>query len=100
MYKVVKGFTDMQDNGYAYKEGDTYPREGYKPSDIRVAQLAGGNNRQKCPLIEEIKSLAKSFNSVSVLPVQPERVEQEAPFPKEVVTEEKPKRSRKSKKED
>ena len=28
MYKVIKYFTDLQDNGFAYKEGDEFPRKG------------------------------------------------------------------------
>ena len=58
MYKVVKLFTDLQDNNYRYEVGDEYPRLGLKPSIARIAELSGSNNKQGRPLIEEIKDLA------------------------------------------
>lgn len=61
-YKVIKYFTDLQDNNHPYNVGDTYPREGLKPDDARIAELAGSENKQGCPLIElveETKNLAK-----------------------------------------
>jgi hypothetical protein len=58
MYKVVKLFTDLQDNNYRYEVGDEYPRLGLKPSIARIAELSGSNNKQGIPLIEEIKDLA------------------------------------------
>jgi hypothetical protein len=58
MYKVVKLFTDLQDNNYRYEVGDEYPRLGLKPSIARIAELSGSNNKQGKPLIEEIKDLA------------------------------------------
>lgn len=51
MYKVIKFFTDLHDNSYAYNEGDTYPREGVKVTDERIAELSGSNNLQGEPLI-------------------------------------------------
>ena len=51
-YKVIKAFTDGQDNRYVYKEGDEYPREGYKPSKDRIKGLLGTDNKQGVPLIE------------------------------------------------
>lgn len=54
MYKVIKLFTDLQDNGYKYNVGDIYPRKGYISTEKRISELAGTANRQKTPLIEEI----------------------------------------------
>ena len=59
-YKVIKFFHDLQDTVktkggeicHAYNVGDTYPREGYKPSADRIAELAGSDNKQGTPLIE------------------------------------------------
>lgn len=59
-YKVIKFFHDLQDTVktkggeicHAYNVGDTYPREGYKPSADRIAELAGSDNKQRTPLIE------------------------------------------------
>ena len=54
MYKVIKHFTDMQDNNFAYKVGDTYPRKGMSVLPSRIRELATDKNRQGVPLIEEI----------------------------------------------
>lgn len=59
MYKVIKLFTDLQDNGHRYEVGDEYPRLGLKPSLARIAELSGSNNRQKTPLIVEVDDLAE-----------------------------------------
>lgn len=52
MCKVIKKFTDLQDSNYVYNVGDVYPREGYTPSEKRIAELASDKNRQGVPLIE------------------------------------------------
>lgn len=54
MYKVIKSFTDLQDNNYAYSVGDTFPRNGVEAGAERVAELASDKNLQCVPLIEEI----------------------------------------------
>ena len=54
MYKAIEYFTDLQDSGYAYKIGDVYPREGYTPSDERIAELAGDGNVRGRAVIEAI----------------------------------------------
>ena len=54
MYKVIKHFTDMQDNNFAYNVGDEYPRKGMSVLPSRIRELASDKNRQGCPLIEEI----------------------------------------------
>lgn len=59
MYKVIKLFTDLQDNGHRYEVGDEYPRLGLKPSLARIAELSGSDNRQKTPLIVEVDDLAE-----------------------------------------
>ena len=53
-YKVIKHFTDMQDNNFAYQVGDEYPRKGMSVLPSRIKELASDKNRQGCPLIEEI----------------------------------------------
>ena len=52
MIKVIKEFYDLQDGCYQYKEGDTYPRNGYKATDARIAELAGNKNKLGEALIE------------------------------------------------
>lgn len=53
-YKVIKHFTDMQDNNFAYQVGDEYPRKGMSVLPSRIKELASNKNRQGVPLIEEI----------------------------------------------
>lgn len=84
-YRVVKHFSDLQDHGYKYAEGDIYPREGYEPSAERIEMLSTVNNRQKTVLIEAVPEVIPETESA-------ETVEESA-------VEEKPKRkSRKSRK--
>lgn len=59
MYKVVKFFTDLEDNNYAYSTGDTFPRAGAKVSKERIAELASAKNKQGVVLIEEVKEAKK-----------------------------------------
>ena len=59
MYKVIKSFTDLKDNNYAYYVGDTFPRNGVEVSDERIAELASDKNLQGVPLIEEIEEKTK-----------------------------------------
>lgn len=54
MYKVIKFFTDLQDNNFAYEVGDTFPRKGLEVTEERFAELAGSNNKQGQPLIEKV----------------------------------------------
>lgn len=51
MYRVIEYFTDLHDNGYPYKEGDIFPREGITVSEKRLAQLAGIDNKRGRPVI-------------------------------------------------
>lgn len=55
MYKVIRYFTDLQDNDYPYYEGDTFPRDGMTVTKQRLEELASKNNKQKVPLIEKVK---------------------------------------------
>ena len=60
MYKVIKYFTDMQDNNFAYNVGDEYPRKGMSVLPSRIKELASNKNRQGCPLIEEIPEIEEA----------------------------------------
>ena len=59
MYKVIKYFTDLQDNNYAYYVGDTFPRNGVEAGAERVAELSSDKNRLGVPLIEEVAEKPK-----------------------------------------
>lgn len=86
-YRVVKHFTDLQDHGYKYAEGDTYPREGYEPSAERIEMLSTANNRQRTVLIEAVLEVIPETESA-------ETVEESAV---EETAEEKPKRKSRKK---
>lgn len=55
MYRVLEYFTDLQDNNYPYNVGDTYPHEGYEPTEERINELSGTGNVRHRPLIEAIE---------------------------------------------
>ena len=59
MYKVIKYFTDLQDNNYAYHVGDTFPRNGVDVDAVRIAELSSDKNLQGVPLIEEVAEKPK-----------------------------------------
>lgn len=63
MYKVIRYFTDIQDNDRPYNVGDVFPHAecGYPVTEKRLAELASRNNLQKTPLIryEEVKEEPK-----------------------------------------
>ena len=54
MYKVIKSFTDLQDNNHAYYVGDTFPHNGVEVDAERIAELSSDKNLQGVPLIEEV----------------------------------------------
>lgn len=55
MYKVIQFFTDLHDKDHPYNVGDIFPREGIKVKKERLDELAGSENKQGTPLIEQIK---------------------------------------------
>ena len=59
MYQVIRFFTDLKDNDYAYKVGDTFPREGVEVSEERLAELAGSDNKQGTPLVKKVRAKRK-----------------------------------------
>lgn len=54
-YKVIKYFTDLQDDDYEYNVGDPFPRNGLDVSKKRLTELSTKNNRQNKPLIERVQ---------------------------------------------
>ena len=59
MYKVIKSFTDPQDNNYAYYVGDAFPHNGVEVGAERIAELSSDKNLQGVPLIEEVAEKQK-----------------------------------------
>lgn len=54
-YKVIKYFTDLQDNDHEYNVGDLFPRDGKEVSEERLTELSTKNNRQSKALIERVQ---------------------------------------------
>lgn len=63
--KVIKYFTDLQDNNHEYNEGDVFPREGKEVSEERLAELSTKNNRQGVPLIDRVQEQI-NYNDMKV----------------------------------
>jgi hypothetical protein len=59
MYKVIKYFTDLQDNNHPYNAGDIFPRSGMEVSAERLAELSGSENKQGVPLIQLVEEKKK-----------------------------------------
>lgn len=59
MYTVLITFGDLQDSGYIYHVGDSYPREGYTPEQARIDELSGSENAFGKPIIAEIAEIAE-----------------------------------------
>ena len=59
MYKVIKFFTDMQDNNFPYDVGDVFPRENTEVTAERIEELATSKNRRGEPLIKKVVSPKK-----------------------------------------
>lgn len=115
-YKVIRAFADTTDkdpehqNGYPYEVGETYPREGFKPTKSFVQSLCDGTNTTGSIFLalkgEEKISENDNIPEVDVenahleddLPAEAEEQPTEDDIPAE--TEEKPqKRTRKTKKQ-
>ena len=58
-YRVIEYFKDLQDNGYEYTAGATYPRSGLDVSEERIAELSGSDNLRGIPLIEATEEKPK-----------------------------------------
>lgn len=54
-YRVLKYFTDLQDNRHAYHVGETFPRVGLEVSPERIEALSTDKNKRGIPLIEKIE---------------------------------------------
>ncbi len=74
MYKVIRYFVDLQDNGHGYNIDDTFPREGLEVTPERLAQLTSCNNRRKTPLI----ALVEEAPEVKEAPAKPKRARKPA----------------------
>jgi hypothetical protein len=55
MYRVIKYFTDLQDNNHEYNVGDIYPHNKKKVSASRIKELSTDKNMRGVPLIEKVE---------------------------------------------
>ena len=55
-YRVIEFFTDLEDGDHPYMIGDTYPREGLKPSSKRIKELSSNDNKRGMRLIEAVET--------------------------------------------
>lgn len=69
MYKVIRFFTDLQDDDYLYREGDVFPRDGMEVTKERLEELSGYENKQKTPLIKEEKESRLTKTEINRMPV-------------------------------
>ncbi len=53
-YKVLKDFKDLQDDGYIYRVGDTFPRPGASVGEDRILELSTVKNQRGEILIKKI----------------------------------------------
>lgn len=100
-FRVIKYFTDLQDNSFAYHEGDLFPREGLEVSDKRIKELSTNANRRKQPLIEAIEEtkqeLVEEPVEAPVEDIPEEATEEPKEEPQTVKTDEKPSKSTRAK---
>lgn len=69
MYKVIRYFTDLQDNNYPYNEGDVFPRDGMTVTKERIEELSSANNKQLRPLIQKEKENKLTKTDINRMPV-------------------------------
>lgn len=50
-----KTWHDLQDDGYVYKQGDIFPREGLEVSEERIKELSTINNKLGEILIQKVE---------------------------------------------
>ena len=72
MYRVTEYFTDLQDNGYSYNVGDTFPREGVTVTADRIKELSTSANRRGIALIEEVRGAEETAQPEESAPVEDE----------------------------
>ena len=97
-YTVIKYFTDLQDSGFAYHEGDAFPREGLKVSEERLEELSTSANRRKQPLIKVVDEVKEEPKEVIVEDIPEENTEKPKEEPQKAETGSSTAKSTKAKK--
>lgn len=65
MYKVIKAFTDLQDDNHVYLVGDRFPHKDATVSKERIEELKTTNNARGEALIKEVKPQRKKSSNKS-----------------------------------
>lgn len=97
MYKVVKYFTDLQDNSHVYNVGDIFPHNGLEVSEQRFKELSTTQNKRKTILIKKVEEeLTEEVNEMTEEVNEPKEDFMNPPVVKlaDVVEEEPPKKKR------
>lgn len=58
-FRVLRTFADLEDGNHIYRAGETYPRDGVKPTLARIEELSGSGNKIGAPLIKAMESSGK-----------------------------------------
>lgn len=53
VYVAAVDFIDLEDSEHLYRAGETYPRQGLKPTKKRLESLSTNANKMGYPLIEK-----------------------------------------------
>lgn len=64
-YVATCYFKDLEDGNYVYRAGDSFPRHDYTPTDERIAELSGTNNRRGIALIKKVTPKKKKTTAVN-----------------------------------
>lgn len=71
-YRVLKYFTDLQDDEHPYNVGDTFPRKGKTVTADRIKELSGAQNKHGIALIEEVRGAKETETISDTETVEPE----------------------------
>lgn len=75
-YRVIKDFTDLQDDNHVYYAGDTFPREGVEVENARCLELSTEANKRGEVLIEVVEEAGDAVPEMAPeAEIQPEKDE-------------------------
>lgn len=79
MYKVVNSFSDLEDGGFVYMTGDSFPRHGKEVTEERLTELATTQNKRGVILIEKsVSEEAKKSSEEAEKPAEKKRKKRNA----------------------
>lgn len=96
-YRVIKDFTDLQDDNHIYYAGDTFPREGVDVDNARLMELSTDANKRGEAMLEVVDDTEPETEPKAE--IQPEADKNEAVDETVGEVKKAPKKGNKSKKE-